>query len=283
MTHFAIAGLQLELEANNNLDMVVKKIRTTMLRFPFVQMVVLSELAICGANPAVAEPLPSPTEDKLCRLAKELGIWLVNGSLFEKSDDKVYNTTSVINPEGDVVKRYRKMYPFYPYESGTSEGQEICVFDIPNVGRFGVFNCYDMWFPELSRAMVTMGAEVLIHPSLTDTNDRDVEQSMIRATAAQQQCYMIDVNGAGKLGVGMSVFAGPDGDVMHSASHSEETIIREINLDNVRRTRERGLLGLGQTLKSFRDAGHSFPQEGMANREELLDTLGPLVKPVRGE
>ncbi|WND02975.1 carbon-nitrogen hydrolase family protein [Temperatibacter marinus] len=281
MTQMTIAGLQLDLAAGNNLDTVVSKIRKTMLRYPFIQMIVLSELAICGAGATTASPRLADCEERLCRLAKELDIWLVGGSLMEDLDGKIFNTTPVINPAGEVVDRYRKMYPFYPYEKGVSEGQDICVFDVPGYGKFGVYICYDMWFPELSRAMITEGAEVLLHPTLTDSCDRDVELAMVRATAAQQQCYFIDVNGTGEQGLGRSMMAGPDGDILYQSAGSEEVMLIEVDFDRVRRCRERGLMGLGQPLKSFRDASHSYPHEGMANRSKFLDNLGKLKVPAR--
>jgi len=281
MTHFAIAGLQLELASNDNLDLVIKKTRTTLTRFPWVQMVVVSELAIFGAALSAAESLPSRAENRLCALANELGIWLVPGSLYEKADGKIYNTAPVINPAGKVVTRYRKMYPFYPYEKGIEAGQEICVFDVPEVGRFGLSICYDMWFPENSRAMVSEGAEVILHPTLTNTPDRDVELSIVRATAVQNQSYIIDVNGAGDQGWGQSQLVGPEGDIFHTASSTEEIMLIEVNLDRVRRTRERGIMGLGQPLKSFRDGGHVYPQEGLQNHATYLDSLGPLTLPKR--
>lgn len=283
MTHFAIAGLQLNLAPSSNLDLVVKKTRMTLARFPWVQMVLVSELAICGASPTSAEPRESKTEKTLCALAKELGIWFVPGSLFETSDGKVYNTSPVINPDGEVVARYRKMYPFYPYEKGVEAGNDICVFDVPNVGKFGLSICYDLWFPEHSRALVTEGAEVILHPTLTNTQDRDIECSIVRATSAQQQCYVIDVNGAGEMAWGNSQLTGPEGDIIHKAGTTEEVMLVEVDMARVRRTRARGIMGLGQPLKSFRDAAHAYPQEGMANRGVYLDKMGALEVPTRGE
>lgn len=241
-------------------------------------MVVLSELAICGGVPGQAEPLPSNTEQKLCTLARELGIWFIPGSLYEKRDGKVYNTSPVINPDGEVVSRYSKMYPFYPYENGVEGGKEICVFDIPDVGRFGVSICYDIWFPETSRAMIAEGVEVILHPTLTDTQDRDVELSIVRATAAQNQCYVIDVNGAGEQAWGKSQFVGPEADIIHSAGTGEEIMLVDVDMGRVRRTRERGIMGLGQPLKSFRDAGMFNSRSS-----EYLNNLGPLEIPTRGK
>ncbi|WP_321393558.1 carbon-nitrogen hydrolase family protein [Emcibacter sp.] len=281
MSLFTIAALQLNLPSSDNLDLVTKKVRGTLARYPFVQMVVLSELALCGPGAKAAKPRLADVEQRLCSLARELDIWFIPGSIYEDRDGEVFNTTPVINPAGEVIARYSKMYPFYPYEKGVAEGQDICVFDVPGQGRFGLYICYDMWFPELSRAMVTEGAEVLLHPTLTDSMDRDVETAMVRATAAQQQCYMVDVNNVGEQALGQSILVGPDGEVIHRAKGCEEIMLLEVDFERVRRCRERGLMGLGQPLKSFRDAAHSFPHEGMANRAEFLDNLGPLTVPDR--
>ena len=77
--------------------------------------------------------------------------------------------------------------------------------------------CYDIWFPETTRTLTSMGAEVLLHPVLTNTIDRDVELSIARATAAQFQCYVFDINGIGAGGVGRSCVVDPSGQVLHEA------------------------------------------------------------------
>ena len=61
----------------------------------------------------------------------------------------------MIDPNGNVVGRYRKMFPFQPYENHVEPGTEFLVFDVPDVGRFGVSICYDMWFPETSRTLAS--------------------------------------------------------------------------------------------------------------------------------
>lgn len=92
--------------------------------------------------------------------------------MFERAQGgRIYNTASVINPAGEVVTRYRKMFPSYPYEEGVTGGSDFCVFDVPDVGRFGVSICNDMWLPETSRTLAVMGAEVVLHPTLTSSID----------------------------------------------------------------------------------------------------------------
>jgi deaminated glutathione amidase len=284
MKPFAIAGMQLNLAAGrDNLPHIRARLAYLMTVFPWVQMVVLSELATYGPVPRLAEPLPGPAERGYQDLARRYGIWLVNGSLMELRDERIYNTSSIIDPDGRVVARYRKIFPFMPYEEHVEAGSDFVIFDVPDTGRFGISICYDMWFPETSRTLAAMGAEVILHPVMTTTIDRDAEVAMARATAAQNQCFVIDVNGVADGGNGRSIIAGPAGEVLHQAGTSEELFPIEIDFERVRRGREFGLRGLGQPLKSFRDANIDFNvyKPGDPSRK-WLDTLGPLQKPERG-
>ena len=282
MQPFAIAGLQLHLSGRgDNLPRMQERLEYLMAVFPWVQMVVFSELAACGPLTATAQPMPGPAEEAFQEMAARHGVWLVSGSHFELLHGKIYNTASVIDPTGVVVARHRKLFPFLPYEAGVTPGADFMVFDVPDVGRFGVSICYDMWFPETSRQLVAMGAEVILHPTLTTTIDRDVELAIARATAATNQCFMVDVNGVGDVGNGRSVVVGPAGDVLYQAGTSEELIPIEIDLARVRRSREVGLRGLGQPLKSFRDSQVQFPVYA-GGPSPYLDTLGPLQTPMRG-
>ncbi len=283
MTPFAIAGVQMHVSAaHSNVDEMERRLDALMGRFPWVQMVVYSELAAFGPSPHHAVEFPNPTEERFQTMAARHHVWLIPGSMFERVGEHNYNTSPVINPAGEVVTRYRKMFPFRPYEMNVESGTQFCIFDVPDVGRFGLSICYDMWFPETTRTLVSMGAEIIIHPSMTDTIDRDVELSIARASAVVNQCYFVDINGVGDGGNGHSIIVGPAGYIIHQAGVGPETIPVELNLDRVRREREVGIRGLGQPLKSFRDRGVDFGvyQRGTPGYE-YLDSLGELAKPGR--
>lgn len=283
MTTFAIAALQLEIARGDNLAALRSEIESVVARSPWVRMAVLGELCAYGSGTDRAEPLGGPTEKDFCRIARMLGIWLVPGSFYVRDGGAVYNLTPVINPAGEVVARHRKLFPFLPYETGVAAGTEFTIFDVPKVGRFGVSICYDMWFPETTRTLAVMGAEVILHPTLTATIDREVELAIARAGAACNQCFVIDVNGCADGGTGRTAFVGPMGDVLYQAGTSEEMIPIEIDLDRVRRSREVGLRGLGQPLKSFRDRRVDFSiYERTEANLRYLNTLGPLMKATRG-
>ncbi|MGY1426163.1 carbon-nitrogen hydrolase family protein [Lysobacter sp. A289] len=277
---FGIAGLQLDLASGDNLERIAKEVSQVARRFPWVRMVLLGELGCFGANTSHAQCLPGDAEEILRGIARDNGLWLIPGSLYERDGDKVYNTTPVIDPEGNVIARYRKMFPFAPYERDVAPGSEFVVFDVPGAGRFGVSICYDMWFPETTRSLVAMGAEVILHPTLTNSIDREAELAIARASATTNQCYFVDINVTGQLGVGRSVVCGPGGEVIHQAGSGREVIAFEVDFAHVRRCRERGWNGLGQPLKSFRDSTAVFPAYGAASAPSTaLDALGPLQLP----
>ena len=285
MTPFAIAGVQMHVPAlQSNVEAMRHRIEIAMARFPWTQMIVFSELAQHGPLTRFAQPFHNDAIKQFCEDARRFNVWLIPGSFFEKDvSGKIYNTSVVISPNGDIVSSYRKMFPFRPYEADVEAGTEFCVFDVPGIGRFGLSICFDIWFPETTRQLTSMGAEVLIHPVLTSTTDRDVELSIARATAAQFQCYVIDVNGLGSGGTGRSCVIDPSANFMYQAAGQEELFPLEIDLDQVRRQREVGHRGLGQLHKSFRDRPRNFPvydTDPEANR--YLCSLGPLAMPQQG-
>ena len=282
MKPFNIAGIQMKVSAtHSNVEMMKLKIDITMNLYPWLDMIVFSELCAYGPLTYTADEIPNSFEEEMRILAKKYGIWLLPGSVFEKNDGKIYNTATVINPDGEIVTRYRKMFPFYPYEVGVTSGSEFCVFDVPEVGKFGISICYDMWFPETIRTLAVMGAEVIIHPTLTGTIDRDIELAIARAMASVNQCFLFDVNGLDSGGSGRSIVCGPDGRVLYEAGSTEEIFPLELDIERVKRSRELGILRLGQPLKSFRDHLGNFSIYQNDTEHPYLDSLGPLIKPTK--
>jgi predicted amidohydrolase len=214
-----------------------QRLDVLMLRFPWVQMVVFSELCAFGPAPKHAQPMPGPAETAFCGLAARHAVWLLPGTIFERCDDGIYNTTPVIDPQGHVVARYRKMFPFMPYEVGINPGRGFTVFDVPKVGRFGVSICYDMCSPETTRQLASIGAEVILHPTMTDTIDRDVELPIARASATINQCYFFDVNGVGD-GHGRSTIIDPSDVCMRPAAVESTDRNRSRSRGGARRDQE---------------------------------------------
>lgn len=280
MSHLGIACIQLAGAKSGNLDLLVREVESIARAYPWIDMVVTGELAICGPSLDNAEPAGNQTEMRLQELARQTGLWLIPGSLHELRGESIYNTAPVINPEGEIIARYDKMFPFLPYEKNVEAGTDYVVFDVPGAGRIGMAICYDIWFPEAMRTLAAMGAEVILAPTMTNTIDRDVEIAIARANSAVNQCYFLAVNCAGEQGNGRSVFYGPGGDLIHESGTGREIVLIDVDFDRVRRDRERGWQGLGQVMKSFRDSKVTFPfHADPEQRGGACKGLGPLSMP----
>ncbi|WP_406209425.1 carbon-nitrogen hydrolase family protein [Kitasatospora sp. NBC_01560] len=224
--------------------------------FPHVRLVIAPELLLAAEPPLlqgrpgwmeqVAEPVPGPLTDRLCALARATGLWLVPGTVFERTEDgTVHNTALAISPEGGIVARYRKVFPWQPYEQA-APGSEFVVFDIPGTGRVGLAICYDGSFPETVRQLAWLGAEVVVQPTLTTTRDREMELVCARANAWTNQVYVVNVNAADPAAVGQSVIVDPEGIVRQQAGAGEETLVDVLDLDAVTRVRAYGSAGINR-------------------------------------
>jgi formamidase len=233
-----------------------EQVRNAKMLFPHLDLVVMPELLLAAPDRLLAtdprfeersaETIPGATTAKVGDLARDLGIWLVPGSLIEKADDgHLYNTAVVINPAGEIVARYRKLFPWAPYET-SRPGAEFVTFDIPDIGRVGLAICYDGSFPEVARQLAWLGAEVIIQPTLTTTRDREMELVMSRANAFTNQIFVVNVNGAEPVGVGHSVVVDPEGTIMQQAGGGEEALIAVLDLDRVVTARALGTHGINR-------------------------------------
>ena len=118
---------------------------------------------------ARARPLAGhPTVARMAALAREAGV-VLPVSLFERDGERLFNTLVMIDADGSVVGHYRKSHipdsPGYSEKFYFADGDTgFRVFETA-AGKIGAAVCWDQWFPEAARAMVLMGAEVLIYPT----------------------------------------------------------------------------------------------------------------------
>jgi formamidase len=215
-----IAALQLMKNFENNKQNLKKfenEARSTKKMYPWVDLIFTGELYLQNFGTddwkEHAEPIPNDLTNRLSKLAQELDCWLVPGSFLEKEDENIYNTALVLNPNGEIVALYRKIFPWMPHED-TNWGADFVVFDISDIARVGIVICYDIWFPELFRTLAWMGAEVILQPSLTCASDRPPELVLAQAQAIINQCYIINVNGICPSVGGKSIFVDPEGRIL---------------------------------------------------------------------
>ena len=117
---------------------------------------------------AVAEPLNGPFGTGLADAARSTGVALVAGVFEPAPDGRVYNTAVAYDGAGALVTAYRKIHLFDSLGERESEvvapGSEPVVTDLAGI-RVGIMTCYDVRFPELARALVARGAELIVLPA----------------------------------------------------------------------------------------------------------------------
>lgn len=243
---------------------------------PHVQLLLLPELHLSASPPLlnedvgyaeeVATEIPGPLTEALGEIARESELWLVPGSVYERvADGSLHNTAVVISPDGELVASYRKVFPWQPHETCVP-GDRFVAFDIPDVGRIGIAVCYDANFPESFRQLAWMGAELVLHTSLTTTSDRDAELVLARANAIFNQLYVVSVNACQPAGLGRSVIVDPEGIVRLSAGEGAQLLTDVLDLDAVTRVRRFGTAGVSRMWEQFERQGRALelPVYGIA-------------------
>jgi deaminated glutathione amidase len=220
---------------------------------------------------AAAEMIPGELTDMLADKAREHSIWLHAGSMLEKVDehDKLYNTTVVFDPVGDVVARYRKIHLFDVdlagqasfRESDTIEpGDEIVTFDL-NGTKVGLAICYDLRFPELFRILALEGAEVIMLPAaFTMATGKDHWETLIRARAIENSVFMVAPaqvgdHPPGRQCYGRSMVVDPWGVVLAQAGDIPTVITATLEMDEIARVR-----GQVPSLKNRMPERYSWPE-----------------------
>jgi formamidase len=241
----------------------VDEVRTIRGSFPRAQLYLFPELFLAGEMPfrthvPIAENrhrVPGPLTERIGAVARHARRWIQAGSIYEAAGGRTYNTALLFAPDGTLAASYRKLFPWMPFEVTTPGSTPAPVVDLPRIGKAGMLICYDGWFPEVPRSLALRGAEVLLHPTLTSTPDREEELVLARANAIANQCYVLNVNGALDVGGGRSIAVDPEGRVLFEGGSGEELVSEVLDLDRVRTVRERGTRGMNRLLWQLGEHG----------------------------
>lgn len=187
-----------------------------------------------------AETLDGPVVTALRGAARDIGATVHMGSLVERDDaGRLFNTSVLLGSGGDVLATYRKVHLF---GFGDGEPKLMTAGDGPVVhGRYGLATCYDLRFPEMFRALLDGGAEVVLLPAAWPAKRVGHWQLLARARAVENQSYVVACNTAGthagvRMG-GRSAVVDPWGEVLAEAGDGEEVLAVELDLDHLRTTR----------------------------------------------
>jgi predicted amidohydrolase len=199
---------------------------------------------------AGAEPLEGSTLTAARGWARELGIHLLAGSISERGDEKAFNTSVLIGPDGEDLAVYRKIHMFdvdvdgvaYRESEHEEAGTEIVTAPLDELIA-GLAVCYDLRFPELFRILAVRGARLFTLPSaFTATTGRDHWEPLLRARAIENQAFVLAPNQVGEApphfnSYGYSMIVDPWGAVLAVAPGGECFAAADLDLAEQERVR----------------------------------------------
>jgi N-carbamoylputrescine amidase len=212
----------------------------------------------------LAEPIPGPSTDAFCKLAKKYNMVIV-ASLFEKRTQGLYhNTAAIIDADGSILGIYRKMHipddPLFYEKFYFAPGDTGFRSWRTKYANIGVLICWDQWFPEGARLTALQGAEILFYPTAIGWHPKERElygtaqheswELIQRSHAVANGCYVVAPNRTGiekVMGLdgkpvsedgiqfwGQSFVASPNGQVVYRAPVEEEAVqVVPCDLDQV--------------------------------------------------
>lgn len=206
---------------------------------------------------SIAGPVPGPLTEPARTVARSRGIWVLAGSVQERGDDRVFNTSALFDRTGELVATYRKIHLFDVELEGQppiresalySAGDQVVTAEVDGV-RFGLSICYDLRFPELYRSLMVSGSTVLLVPSaFTQATGEAHWEVLLRARAIEDQCYVVAAAQWGAWGspedgrrcFGHSMVVDPWGKVVVEAPGDGDGVwFAEVDPDLVRTVRTR--------------------------------------------
>lgn len=193
-----------------------------------------------------AETIDGPTVSTLQEEARKRGVVLI-GTFFEKDGDSCYSTAAVIEKDGALLGRYRKVHlpqiPLWEEKYYFKSGDLGFPVFQTSFARIGVQICWDNFFPEGSRIMALHGAQIIIAPTAAAFASQSRWEKMICANAIANNVFILRVNRAGKEErqnfYGRSFCVNPFGELIAAPAGANDAILfSELDLNEVEETRD---------------------------------------------
>lgn len=244
-----VASIQLEIKENESKIARINRVESMIDKLKSQDLIVLPETWATGyfafdRYVDESEEINGEFVQRFSSKAKEVQSYLFAGSFIERNNGKFYNTSVLFSPDGDLIGTYRKIHLFrYGSQEGKilTRGNEITVVDT-DFGKVGLSTCYDLRFPELYRAQVDLGAELLLVTSAWPHARLEHWKIFNTARALENQCFLISSNCVGNThGVhlgGHSQVVDPWGIVMASGGDEETIVKTEIDPSQIAHIRE---------------------------------------------
>jgi predicted amidohydrolase len=207
-------------------------------------LVLLPEQWSCGfyafhRYAADSEAATGPLVTALRAKARDLRVHLLTGSFVERDGSDLFNTTFLLDPDGEILARFRKIH-LIGYHSEERKllrrGDDVTVVPTP-WGRAGIAICYDLRFPELFRRMLDRGAEMFLIASAWPQPRGEAWMLLNRARAVENLAFLFSCNCAGEVGgqryFGHSMIVDPMGAVLAYGGPDEGIVTADVDVGRV--------------------------------------------------
>lgn len=193
--------------------------------------------------PDFCDPDCSQVKARIGALAKKYGVNIVAGSVSNLRDGKVYNTACVFDRAGKCIAEYDKTHLFSPMgeDAFYEKGDHLCTFTLDGV-KCGLIICYDLRFPELTRALALQGMDMLFAVSQWPAVRIGHLEALCAARAIENQVFVVNCNGCGTAAEtvygGHSAIYDPLGQVLVQAGEKDARITADCKLHSLGSLRE---------------------------------------------
>jgi deaminated glutathione amidase len=252
MTKIALAQLQSSIEISKNLRAAIdytneaKDKGASLVAFPEFLMAFSPASQSAQELTELAETLEGPFTVGLRNAARTAGINVL-ATIYERCElpNRVYDTALWIDGSGNLAAVYRKLHLYdalgFRESDKFAPGSDLTLPVQTDVGRVGMMICYDLRFPEMSRLLTLMGADVLVSPSGWVQGDMKVEhwQTMVRARALENGCYVIAPGQVGNIYIGHSMVVDPFGKILVDMGERQGLKIVDVDLAVVKDVRDK--------------------------------------------
>jgi omega-amidase len=201
-----------------------------------------------------AETIPNgETIQALSNCARQSKIYLVGGSIPERDGDKLYNTSTVFNPNGELLGKFRKIHLFdidipgkitFKESDALSPGQQLFTFDIDQQYRIGIAICYDLRFPLLASLYSNRQCHILLYPGAFNMTTGPAHwELLLRSRALDNQMYVAGISPAHDEQAdykawGHTTLVDPWGTVIQKCEMNEEIIYGDIDMEHLNTIRK---------------------------------------------
>ena len=251
MTKIAIVQFKASTNKDQNLKKILNYIHKASKRgadfcaFPEFMMFYTTSSQSPSKLALEAETINGSFVKTIAKAAKENSIQVV-GTFYEKSKkkDRVYDTSFLISKSGKILSKYRKIHLYdalgFKESKKMTPGKNIESPTKTSVGKIGMLICYDLRFPEMSRALVSAGSEILVAPSAWVKGKMKEEHwiTINKTRAIENGCYVIAPDQVGNIYCGRSIAVDPFGKVLLDMKKRQGIGIVNISLDKVHQTRK---------------------------------------------